>query len=82
MITVKLGGTVVKNMEPRSQTNLSSLLLAGSVTLGKLLSLSAPHFLRKVGTVKTRLLRVVVLSFKIDSTVPVLIRVLKQLNKC
>lgn len=63
-------------MEPWSQTNLFSLLLAGSVTLGKLLRLSAPHCLRKVGTVKTHLLRVVLLSFKIDSALPVLITVL------
>lgn len=64
---------VIKNMEPWSQTHLFYLLLASSVTLGKLLRLSAPHFLCKVGTVKINLLRVVLLSF---STVPVLITVL------
>lgn len=67
---------VIKNMEPWSQTHLFYLLLAGSVTLGKLLRLSAPHFLCKVGTVKINLLRVVLLSFKIDSIVRVLITVL------
>lgn len=75
MITVC--GMVIKNMEPRSQMNPFSLLLASFVTLGKLLSLSAPHFLGKEGAVKTRLLRVVVMSLKIDSTVPVLITVLR-----
>lgn len=44
---------VIKSMKLWSQTNLFSLLLVGCVTLAKLISLSDPHFLCKVGSVKT-----------------------------
>lgn len=73
VITVKICSTVIKNKKLWSQTNLFSLILAGCVTLGKLLSHSEPCFLCAS---KITLPRVVILSFKVDDAITVLTRVL------
>lgn len=51
------------------------------MALGKLLSLSDSHFLCKVETVKINLFRMIILSFKKDDTITILLTVLMKVQQ-